>query len=216
MLDVTAFKPIANALSESFKKTMDSNLYFNRVETKHLMPKLAKINQALIGNKLSGKINWAVTSAFKHFVEYKNLMSQLEQGHSIFDELPKMNLKLFSKKDAPDILKNLKAIHGELHTVDNLQFRDFLRLEDVGNDNDLRLLVSDFMQDFHNSLTQADNGKRIYNLDQFAVAKLLINGPQEGTNAFFNKFNEVFGATYAMTVATEVNKRVPYFDFKTV
>ena len=179
MLDVTAFKPIWNALPDELRKVYDSNLAFNRVETGNLMPKLAKINKRLLDDKLSGKINWAATSALKLFMEYKNLMSQLEQGRSIFEELPKLNLKLYKKNETETIRKVLQSIQSEHHTVDNLQYRDFLRLEDTGNDNDLRLLISDFMQSFHNSLTQSEGGVRKYNIDEFAVAKLLVNGKQE-------------------------------------
>jgi len=53
MLDVTAFKPVWNSLPDGMRKSFASNLAFNRVETGHLMPKLAKINAALHGNILS-------------------------------------------------------------------------------------------------------------------------------------------------------------------
>jgi len=64
-------------------------------------------------------------------MEYKNLMSQLEKGRSLFDEMPNLELKLFQKKDMHFFLKKLEAIHGEHKTIDNLQFRDFVDLKDV-------------------------------------------------------------------------------------
>jgi len=48
------------------------------------------------------------------------------------------------------------------------------------------------MQSFHDSLTQKDAAGRVYNLDEFAVTKLLVNGERPGANDFFDKFNELF------------------------